>query len=69
MGSYGMGCYSINLILNPNEIYYLKLNNIYTAYKVYLNDQPISQLGQVGEVKDRHKPAALVTIRVGLEKI
>lgn len=62
MGSYGQGTYSIKILLEPGEIYYLKTNNIYTAYKIYLNSQLIGQLGQVGQDKTQHQPEAKVKI-------
>lgn len=56
MGSNGMGIYTIRLLIDTHKSYYLKINNVYTAYSVYLNDQLLTRTGEVSSLSENHKP-------------
>jgi len=56
----GYGTYRFRIkVPNKNEVYGLKLRSIFTAYKLYVNEELVSTLGNVGKTKAESVPKFL----------
>jgi diguanylate cyclase (GGDEF)-like protein len=54
--SFGYAAYRIQLILPEPGYYSIAIDNVYTAYKMYVNDIQVAEAGKFGTDKERHYP-------------
>lgn len=54
--SFGFASYRVRLILPEPGYYSIAVNNVYTAYEMYVNDIPVISTGTFGIDKESHYP-------------
>lgn len=58
IGSYGYATYRLKILVpEKNTIYSLKVGRIETAYKIFINDKFINEVGKVGNLKEEMQSA------------
>ncbi len=56
MGSFGYGAYRLQLTLPEPGYYSLAIDNVYTAYTLFVNGHPLLETGTFATTKEEHYP-------------